>query len=101
MIWLLSGLEGSRQAILPRLFPCKMTDPKMLREFGHHEVSQRQFFNELRCRFGLIDQDCYRERIIEADHQLAEFIVREVEPLERQGRVWWRRVLAYIFSNEP
>ena len=47
--------DGScSQTVLPRLYPHKMSDPRMLREFAQYEVAQRGFFDTLRLRFGLI-----------------------------------------------
>ena len=75
--------------ILPRLYPCRMTDPKMLREFGEYQASEHRFFNQLRYCLNLIDEAELSARSANTDAALARFIKDNVLPLEAKHS-WWR-----------
>jgi hypothetical protein len=65
--------------------------PKMKREAADHELTQRAFFDTLRVRFGLIDQEEYEQRRERDITAKAKYLALEVAPLERR---WWRRMFA-------
>lgn len=80
--------RGYSQTILPRLYPSKMTDPKMLREFTQHRLEEWTFFDELQVRFGLIDRAEFGRRRAIGVEKIECFIETDIIPLER--RPWWQ-----------
>jgi hypothetical protein len=70
--------------VIAKLYPSKMTEPKMLREFGQYKVDERAFFDTLRVRFGLMTQGEFDENRVKDAEALVVFIAREVLPLEKR-----------------
>ena|SRR3990167_4661082 len=80
------------ETIIPKIYPSKMTDPKMLREFADYKVEQWEFFDTLKLRFGFITEEQFAESRLKGEQAKKEFIEKEVLPLENKPRwKFWRR----------
>lgn len=82
----------SSQTILPKLYPEKITDSKMMLESGEYKISQFEFFDRLSLAFGFITQSEYEERQINSQKLLENFIKEHVQPLEKKPS-WLKRLL--------
>ena len=81
------GKSGASSTVVAKLYPSKMTDPKMLREFAAYKVGHQRFMDGLRWRFGLLSKEQFEQYCQNMDIELQRFLTEEVVPLEHKENV--------------